>query len=37
MFLVDAISKSGAGWPTCAFSAATAVAVAMYPPSNLNS
>jgi hypothetical protein len=33
MFFVEAISKSGAGWPTIAFSAATAVAAAvMYPP-----
>jgi hypothetical protein len=31
MFFVEAISKSGAGWPTIAFSAATAVAD-MYPP-----
>jgi hypothetical protein len=32
MFFVEAISKSGAGWPTIAFSAATAVAAVMYPP-----
>jgi hypothetical protein len=30
MFFVEAISKSGAGWPTIAFSAATAVAAVMY-------
>jgi hypothetical protein len=34
MFFVEPISKSGAGWPTIAFSAATAVAV-MSPPSSI--
>jgi hypothetical protein len=31
MFFVEAISKSGAGWPTCALSTADAVDD-MYPP-----
>jgi hypothetical protein len=32
MFLVEAISKFGAGWPTIAFSVAVAVAAVMNPP-----
>src|SRR5438874_12773313 len=32
MFLVEPISKSGAGWPTIAFSVAVAVAAVMNPP-----
>src|SRR5258706_7465261 len=36
MFLVDGISKSGAGLPTCALSYAVAIAADIFPPRNLN-